>query len=281
MNNVIRSKRRVLAWLAVLPAVRWLAACAPSGDATAAAPIPVVGDEQLSTLAKRRIYFGHQSVGFNVMEGVEELAARHVGSGLKVVALKGGDITAGAAFMHAANGTNEQPLTKIDGFARTLADPRQGAVDIAFYKFCYVDIRADTDVDALFGRYKIAAGQLQQQYPHTTFVHLTAPLTVIQSGPKATLKKLLGRPDRWALDNVQRERFNDMMRREYANDHLFDLARLESTWEDGRRNGFDSAGRQVGALVDDYSIDGKHLNERGRRWVAAHLVDYLARLPQS
>lgn len=241
-------------------------------------PARPVSDEQLSALAKRRIFFGHQSVGFNVMAGVEDLVAQHQGSGLRVVALKGGVAPDGPGFMHAANGINEKPLTKIDGFARALADSMQGSADIAFYKFCYVDIRADTDVGALFERYKDSASRLQRQYPQTTFVHVTAPLAVVQSGPKAMVKKLLGRPDRWALDNVQRERFNDLLRSEYDKAFLFDLARLESTWEDGRQHTFEAGGRDVGALIDDYSSDGQHLNERGRRWMASNLLDHLARV---
>lgn len=272
----IRSKRRLLAYVA---AAHWLAACSPSGDVAGVSVEPRVSDEQVSALAKRRIFFGHQSVGFNVMEGVEDLVAKRQRSSLKVVLLKGDAAPSGPGFMHAGIGENEKPLTKIDGFAHALQGSMFGSADIALYKFCYVDIRADTDVAALFRRYKYSAAQLQQEYPQTLFVHMTAPLTVVQSGPKAMLKKLLGRPDRWALDNAQRERFNDLMRSEYGKGYFFDLARVESTGQDGRRHSFAAGDREVGVLVNEYSSDGKHLNERGRRWVAAHLLDYLARLP--
>jgi hypothetical protein len=245
-----------------------------------AAPMaPELSDDQLAILARRRIFFGHQSVGFNVMEGVENLVAKRSGSALEVVALKGGTAAAGSGFFHAANGTNEQPLTKIDGFAKAMDQTMRGTADIAFYKFCYIDFGPDTDVAALFERYKRSDAQLRRQYPQTVFVHVTTPLTVVQSGPAAAVKKLLGRPDRWAQDNERRERFNQLMRAEYGNARLFDLARIESTREDGRRRTFEVGGREVGALWDDYASDGKHLNERGRQWVAANLLDFLARVP--
>lgn len=245
----------------------------------AAPTAPQVSDDRLATLARRRIFFGHQSVGFNVMEGVEDLVAKHPGGGLKVVELKGGAATAGPGFFHAANGINEQPLTKIDGFAKAMDQAMHGTADIAFYKFCYIDFAADTDVAALFDRYRSSDAVLRQQYPQTVFVHVTTPLTVVQSGPKAALKKLLGRPDRLALDNERRERFNKLMRAEYGKGQLFDLAMIESTREDGGRRTFEAGGREIGALWDDFASDGKHLNERGRQWVAANLLDFLARVP--
>lgn len=240
-----------------------------------------VTDAQLASLARRRIYFGHQSVGYNVMDGVEELLVGHPKAGLKVVGLASGAAASqGPGFFHAANGTNEQPLTKIDGFAKGMAATMGGAADIAFYKFCYIDFGPDTEVTSLFERYKRSAQELRQQYPRTVFVHVTTPLTTVESGPKASLRKLLGRPDRLVQDNERRERFNALMRTEYGKDHLFDLAAIESTREDGRRRSVDANGHEVSALWDDYASDGRHLNERGRQWVAANLLEFLARVPE-
>ncbi len=282
MQEAFRQRRRLVAAWAALPVLSCLSACSPSADAgqTPSAEL-VVDSDRLALLSKQRIFFGHQSVGYNVMDGIGDLLKKHPGSGMKVVALKPGEAApaSGAGFFHSANGTNEQPLTKVDGFAKAMVDTMGGSADIAFYKFCYVDFGPETDVPALFERYKRSAQQLAQMYPHTVFVHLTAPLTVVQSGPKATIKKLLGRPDRLAQANERRERFNQLMRAEYSSANLFDLARIETTLEDGRRRTFESDGRAVGALWDEYASDGKHLNVRGRQWVAAHLLDFLGQLP--
>lgn len=258
----------------------YLSACNPSADAVQASFGEVLlNDTRLAGLGRKRIYFGHQSVGFNVMDGVGDLLSGHPGNGMKVVALKTGEMApAGPGFFHSTNGTNEQPLTKVECFAKAMTDTMRGSADIAFFKFCYIDFGPDTDLKALFERYKRSAAQLRQQYPMTVFVHLTSPLTVVQSGPKAALKKLLGRTDLLAQANERRERFNRLMRTEYADANLFDLARVESTREDGRRRTFAAGGRQIGALWDEYAIDGKHLNERGRQWVAVHLLDFLGRL---
>ena len=57
-------------------------------------------------------------------------------------------------------------------------------VDIALVKFCYVDFDAGTDVPALFAAYQATLASLEGRYPRTTFVHVTAPLTTVQGGPR-------------------------------------------------------------------------------------------------
>jgi hypothetical protein len=109
---------------------------------------------------------------------------------------------------------------------------------------------------------------------------VTTPLMRVQSGPKALLKRLLGRsPGRYG-GNFARERFNDLMRQAYGGrEPLFDLAAIESTRPDGRREVIRSGGRSAHALVPAYTADNAHLNELGRRRVAEELLVFLARLP--
>jgi hypothetical protein len=80
--------------------------------------------------------------------------------------------------------------------------------------------------------------------------------------------------------NVARSRFNALLRAEYAGkEAVFDLAAAESTYPDGRQASFDWKGASYPRLIAGYSYDGRHLNESGRRWVAAHLLRFLAELP--
>jgi hypothetical protein len=111
-------------------------------------------------------------------------------------------------------------------------------------------------------------------------VHVTVPLAVVQTGPKATIKRLLGRK-RWGADaNIVRHRYNELLRHEYGGkEPLFDLAAIEATRVDGGAATFDEGGATYPMLAPEYASDGKHLSDLGARWVAAHLVKVLAGLP--
>ena len=60
---------------------------------------------------------------------------------------------------------------------------------------------------------------------------------------------------------------------------VFDLATIESTRPDGRREAIRAGSRSGYALVPAYTSDNSHLNEQGRRRVAEELLVFLARLP--
>jgi len=264
--------------LRVLPLVLLLA-CERGGvmigDVAAAArdlPQPA-----LEKLAQRRIYFGHQSVGYNLVDGLQALAQEKP-LGLKIVEGRSPEALGSPAFAHAKNGENHDPISKIRDFANTLEAGGLGQrTDIAFFKFCYVDFVPGTDVDKVFAEYKGTLARLRQAYPKIKFVHFTSPLTVVQSGPKALVKRLLGKRLGGAEANVVRERFNALMRQEYAGrEPLFDLAAVESTRPDGQPVTFADGGARYPALASEYASDGKHLNAAGARWAAAHLLKTLA-----
>lgn len=252
--------------------------CGYSDMPNPATQVPVVSDAQLRTLASQRIYFGHQSVGFDMIAGVDEVLSELGAHGVRVVELNDAGVMPEPVFAHASIGENEKPLSKIAAFGDVVGNRLGGALDIAFFKFCYVDIKPQTDVEALFRSYRDAMRELQQRFPDLRLVHLTAPLTEIQSGPKAWIKGIIGRPDLHALANVQRARYNELVRAEYAAQSVFDLAAVESTWENGQRRTFVVDGRTYDALVEDYTHDGRHLNQRGRRWVAQNLLAFLGSL---
>jgi len=133
---------------------------------------------------------------------------------------------------------------------------------------------------ALFAAYQATLAPLQARFPHTTFVHVTAPLTTLQGGPKAFVKRLLGRPPAGARENARREEYNALLRlATQGKEPLFDLALVESTAPDGRAETFAWDGRQVPALVPAYTEDGGHLLGEGRLRAARQLVSVLASAP--
>ncbi len=234
--------------------------------------------EKLEKLSRSRIWFGHQSVGYDIVRGLGDLAREQPGLGITIVEGKGPDALAAPAFAHAPNGRNVEPLTKIQDFADTLERGGLGtATDIAFFKFCYVDFTPETDVEQVFAEYKQTLARLRSTFPNVKFVHVTSPLTIVQSGPKAWVKKVLGKKLGGAEANAARERFNARLREEYqGKEPLFDLATVESTLPGGKTVRFELDDRTFPALADGYASDGKHLNATGARWAAANLLATLA-----
>jgi hypothetical protein len=228
-------------------------------------------------LADSRIFFGHQSVGENIVEGLVGVTQADRGFGLTVIAAKDAPARSGGYFAHARIGKNGYPETKTDDFARILDTWKGPRPRVAFHKYCYADIHAQTDVSRIFDHYRRAMAALAQKYPDILFLHMTAPLMRFQQGWKARVKLFLGRqPDHYA-DNRQRERFNALLRQEYAGQgRLFDLAAVESTTPDGRREALTLGGETVIGLVPAYTTDGGHLNDAAQRRVAEALLLFLA-----
>jgi hypothetical protein len=236
----------------------------------------------MTRLGGTRIFFGHQSVGENIMQGVRALAARSATAGLRVVDLREPETLDGSWFAHGRIGRNGDPAGKTDAFRQTLAGGLGRQVDIALHKYCYADIAADTDVDQLFDHYRRVMGELRSAFPRVVFMHVTTPLMRVQAGPRAWVKKAIGRaPDHYEA-NIRRERYNDLLRREYAGrEPLFDLAALESTYPDGRRLEIGFGGASGRALVPEYTTDGGHLNELAQAYVAGQLLARLSELAGS
>jgi hypothetical protein len=233
---------------------------------------------ELELVAQRRIYFGHQSVGANLLDGVKQLA-EIAGVPLRIVEIPSASALGAATFGHTLVAENGDPLRKLDSF-RTAMGPGGTTVDIALLKFCYVDITADTDAKALFERYRATIEELRAKNPRSTFVHVTLPLTDVQGGPKALVKRMLGRAPYGTVENLRREEYNALMRDAYrGREPLFDLALLESTAPDGTAVKVRWNGAVAPAMSASYTDDGGHLNAAGKLRAARELVSVLAAIP--
>jgi hypothetical protein len=135
--------------------------------------------ESLARLANSRIFFGHMSVGQNIIEGIEDLLAQHPTLKLNIVQTDAPDLSSPGFLAHGPVGENWKPLEKIDDFDKKISGGLGEKTDIAFFKFCYIDMMAenteDQDVDKVFSRYQQTMAKLKTQYPNTRFVHFTAP----------------------------------------------------------------------------------------------------------
>jgi len=236
-------------------------------------------DEQLRSdltmIAGARVYFGHQSVGGNIVAGLQDLT-REVGAGPAIVEL-GRDVAPhGPVFLHAEIGENGRPLTKLASFVKNLEQLAPDAVDVAAMKFCYLDFPKADDPSVLLDEYAARIAELRGRYPHTAFLHITAPLKAPE-GMKGVFKWLVGYA--YPVDeNIRRNQFNALLRKRFDAEPLFDLAGVESTGPDGARSVFQADGATYEQLVPDYTTDGGHLNTYGRQMAARALVTSLAQL---
>ena len=233
----------------------------------------------LRALSSRRIFFGHHSVGANILDGIRDLSSetstplRIVSGGVDALGGEGG-------ILHAPVGQNEKPFTKLREFEQVVDGDVGAKVDVAFFKFCYIDFHAETDVQALFDAYVKTLSDLKARHPGVTFVHVTVPLTITQGGIKGFLKNVVGSGAWGERENARRHAFNELLRARYlGKEALFDLATVESTADDGRLHTFERDDKLYPSLVPAYTDDGEHLNPTGRKRVARALLTYLAGLP--
>ncbi len=233
----------------------------------------------LDTISKKKIYFGHQSVGYNMLDGVKSLIAGIDFKGLSINETGNPASIQQPQFAHSPNGKNTKPETKIKAFKETMARGMGRAADMAFFKFCYVDITAATDVEALFDAYKKTMDELIKSYPKVTFIHMTVPVTMEKTGfietIKSLIKKIIGRDTGYERDNIRRMEFNTRLIEAYGST-VFDLARVESTKQDGTTVLSDLGGASHYFLLPQYTSDGGHLNSEGAQFVAYNFIRFLA-----
>jgi hypothetical protein len=230
----------------------------------------------LRELAQSRIYFGRHSVGRNILSGLELLAEEHGAEDIHIVELDIEDQLPATFFAHSRVGENRHPKDKVDDFARRIRGGLPVKPDVAFMKFCYVDIDPHTNVRELFDYYRSALDGLSEEFPDVDFVHATVPLMTRNLGPKERLKLLLGQKLWGDEANARREQFNGLLRQNYDQSRIIDIARVESMNPDETQEQFTMDGEQHPALSPAYTNDGGHLNEAGQRKVAAEMIRVLA-----
>ncbi len=230
-----------------------LLACAGGGGSGGGID-PRTTAEQLVALKAHGIYFGHQSVGANIMLGLDELLA----------AVPEADRLGRGSLADAGPGvwaddyveSNGDPLGKLADF-RSQMGSLCGSVDIAFMKFCCADAGyLDTNgARPLYDAYRSTMSAIQTACPGARLVHVTMPIT--------------------NSDNQLIESFNALLRAGYGS-AVFDLAREESTRPDGTRC---LDGQGVPIICAEYTIDGSHPDSTvGRQRMAAKLIAFLASL---
>lgn len=221
-------------------------------------------------IISKKIYFGHQSVGNNIISGCKEL----LGLQFKPLDINNYDNfnPENSFFAHNCIGKNYKPITKCDDFANVVINKLRGNVDIAAMKFCYVDINSKTDVGALLDYYSKTIERIHSEFPNIKIVHITIPLTS-NHGFKNKLKILIK-----GDSNILRNKYNNMLKEKYTNEPVFDLAKIESIRPDGSETNYIKGKNIVYILAPDYTDDGGHLNSIGGKKVAERFLYFLSQL---
>lgn len=235
--------------------------------------------------AKKRIFFGHQSVGYNIIEGVRELLKEYPAIRITIVETDDPDRFDDPVFAHTRVGINGDPASKLEDFERFLESGIGNRADIAIIKFCYVDVNQETDVDKMFATYQASIRNVKAKYPGLTLVNVTISLTSnddsLKTRLKGWVKSLIGRKDPWRYANVSRHRLNVRIRKEYGRSStLFDIAAIESSSPSGGSFTFSYNGQDYPCMYPGYTTDGGHLNDVGKRIVAERLLLLLAKIAE-
>jgi hypothetical protein len=237
--------------------------------------IKSINQKVWNQLSQQKIYFGHQSVGYNMVDGMEMILKENPNIQLDIRKGKDLNLFKNPVFAHDNNGSNGDPKSKIDDFYNTVKKIGS-SIDIAGFKFCYVDVEKGTNVNDLFSYYKKQMKEIALNHPDLTLIHYTVPLKSLQSGPKGLIKKILGK-DIGVEDNMVRNEFNDLLRKEYRDQVVFDIAKIESTFTDGKRSFSEVDGKKVYTMVPTYTNDGGHLSQKGKVKIGSEFMLFLAK----
>ena len=164
----------------------------------------------LTAVARTRMFFDHQSVGVNVLDAVSGVYADHGVSAPPIEQGRAEPGPNGGFIAHESIEENGKP--PLEDFDRAMRGGMARQVDVAVMNLCWEDINGNTDVDALFARYRDTMAALERDFPNVTFIHVTVPLTTelsLFAELKTRLRTLLGRSDVFSQRaNVTRERMD-------------------------------------------------------------------------
>lgn len=243
-----------------------------------------ISQSSLKLISEKKIYFGHMSVGYNIIDGLKSVINNKYPNTLNIVETNNPADFSKPVFAHSKNGRNLYPKSKIDSFVKQINGNLGKHVDIAFFKMCYVDIRSDSNINEIFQYYKKVFNDLIKRHRKIKFIHFTVPLTTIRNfglkeSIKDLIKKIIGKQtklEKSKNDNIKRWEFNELLKKEYK-ESIFDLAGFESLYPDesGKREVFKTDSNAYPALIPEYSNDGGHLNNLGSKIIAKRLLLYL------
>ena len=232
-------------------------------------------------LAEKKIFFGHQSVGYNIIEGIKDITRERDYIKLNIVETEDPTQFDKPIFAHSTVGRNTDPDSKIRAFEKIVDAGVGSKADIAFFKLCYIDIMRNSNPQEIFTNYQNSIEGLKSRHPDTEFLHITVPIRSVPKGIKRYIKqsiKLLIGKQGVLDDNIKRQYYNTLLNDAYSEtEPLFDLALTESVNSKGYRCYVAKEDERIYFMNSQYTYDGGHLNEQGRKVIAEQLLIMLAK----
>lgn len=238
--------------------------------------------ESWAKLAEKKIFFGHKSVGYNIIDGIKDVIQVHDYIRLNIIETTEPADFEEPVFGHSQVGTNTDPASKVEEFGNILDSGLGDKIDIAFLKFCYVDVMRDSDPKKIFDNYRAVLDDLKSRYPHIKFLNVTVPVCSapksLKSHLKESVKLLIGKPV-FLDDNIKRHHYNTILKGTYSKEEpVFDLALIETIGPENTICYVNKGKKSVPVMASDYTEDGGHLNYQGRIKAAEQLLIMLAEL---
>lgn len=217
-----------------------------------------------AALSKRTV-FGHQSVGWQVLQGVQMWADEFNQPNPTFPDYEGAGLPGSGGFLgHFYAGTNGDVFTKTAEFLSHLGNNLASQVDIIVLKFCYADMRSNSGYtpQQMFDEYKSWVDTVESTYPALTIIYATAAIVMGENSDGA--------------NNGLRQTYNDLVRAEYAaSGRLWDVADIQSTDPSGNKVLYGG----IESLYSGYaSPDQRHIYGLGRTTVSAPLLQIIAGL---
>lgn len=234
-----------------------------------------VPQEAWDKLAEKKIYFGHQSVGRNLLDGVQDVISQSKGIKLRIVETQTMP-SDGGVIAHSLIGENTKPVSKIKDFVSVIDSSKENAPEVVALKFCYVDAHDQVNVKDLFATYKEEMEKMKSRHDNVQIVHFTMPLVAQELTWKIRLKLMAGK-EPWELkDSIKRNQYNQLLLKNYTGKELiFDIARFEATAPDGSVATYSYKGEEFLLMQKQYTDDGGHLNITGRKFIAEQFLLFL------
>ncbi len=229
-------------------------------------------EEIIETIKSDKILFAHQSVGQNIIDGISILSKQN-NWGLNIK--KNEEINNGGIY-HVMIGENEKPYLKISEFKRVV-EKNSNNLDIAIFKFCYVDVDEETNVEKLFNAYVDLVNEIEKKYPQIKLIKTTIPIRVINNSFTAKAKRFLGLNVWGDKAAYNRENYNNLVRKKYGKDDLFDIALIESSFKN-KSNKVSTPYGYLFSMDEAISSDGSHLNQVGKLYIANELLNLISEI---
>jgi hypothetical protein len=230
----------------------------------------------IKLISQKNIYFGHRSVGENIIEGLKKISFTTGQNELIIKDIKDNINFDQKCFIHSNIGQNGDPKSKFTEFRRIVDNLVGKNLDIAMMKLCFVDITKNTNIYDVFNSYVAMIDSLQHKYPTLIIIHFTVPLKVKPSWINSLKEKIKSIHNYDQEDNIARNEYNKLLFSKYSNDDIFDLASAESTYPDGKRESLIVDGKPCYYLIKDYTDDGGHLNKVGQQLIAEKFINKIA-----